>query len=227
MTQYHIGERQLVAKRPAEALMSFDQALTLSEPLILESPKNVLLKQQLFVVLNGRGSALAALKRFQESAESYEQAITVAREAYNGSSSNLFRREVAGETISAHEELIKIWRALKQPEKALQVMCSACKMIENLPSLAASDQMTLATLYSQASGEIGRRGPGLSVADAARQEAYAGRAIAALRRAKALGYASFDLWREDRVFDPLRGRADFQVLMMDLAMPVEPFGSKP
>jgi tetratricopeptide (TPR) repeat protein/tRNA A-37 threonylcarbamoyl transferase component Bud32 len=227
MTEYHIGDRQLEAKRPAQALISFDKALTLSEPLILESPKNVFLKQQLFVVLNGRGSALAALKRFQESAEAYERAISVSREAYDGSASYLFRREVAGETITAHEELIKIWRVLNQPEKALRVTCSACEFIESFPSLEPPDHLTLAALYSQASGEIGRRGPGLSVADAARQEAYAGRAIAALRRWMALGHARSGVWQDNRAFDPLRGRADFQALMMDLAMPDEPFASKP
>ena len=227
MTQYNIGERLLVAKRPAEALVSFDQALKLSEPLILESPKNVLLKQQLFAVLTGRGAALAALKRFQESVEAYERAISVAREAYNGSASHLFRREVGGETITAHEELIKVWRALDQPEKALQVMCSACEFIEHFPSRQPSDWLSLAALYSQASGEIGRRSLILSAADAARQEAYAGRAIAALRRSIAGGYPVFDQLRTNPVFDSLRARADFQGLMMDLAMPVEPFGSKP
>ena len=77
LTQYQIGERQLVAKRHAEALMSFDQSLKLTQPVILESPKNALLKQQLVAVLTGRGSALAALKRLQESAEAYERAISV------------------------------------------------------------------------------------------------------------------------------------------------------
>ena len=117
--------------------------------------------------------------------------------------------------------------ALNQPEKALQVMCSGCEFIENLPSPAPKDHLSLAAFYSEASGEIARRGPGLSIADAARQEAYAGRAIAALRRSMALGYASFDRLRDNPAFDPLRGRADFQDLVMDLAMPDEPFASKP
>ncbi len=104
-------------------------------------------------------------------------------------------------------------------------MCSACKFIENFPSLEPKDWLSLAALYSQASGEIGRRSFIPSAADAARQEAYAGGAIAALRRFVATGYATFDRLRNNPAFDPLRGRADFQGLMMDLAMPVEPFGS--
>jgi hypothetical protein len=43
----------------------------------------------------------------------------------------------------------------------------------------------------------------------------------------ALYLASFDQLRNNRAFDPLRGRADFQDLLMDLAMPDDPFAPKP
>jgi tetratricopeptide (TPR) repeat protein len=223
MTQYQIGERQLAVRRYAAALISFDQALKLTAPLIVESPKNVLLKQQLGAVQSGRGAALAALNRLHESAQAYERAIGPLREAYNESpTSTLFRRDVAWETVGAQEELIRVWRDLSQREKAFQVICSAIDIIENLPSLQPWDLEKLAGFYAQASGEIGR-GRGLAVPNAARQEAYAGGAIAHLRRSIAAGYAQFGKWKADRSLDPLRGRADFQGLMMDLAMPVKPF----
>ena len=227
MTQYNIGERQLVAKRYAEALMSFDQARTLSEPLILESPKSLLLKQQLFAVQRGRGSALAELKRFQESAEAYERAISVGREAYDASASNLFRREVRGKQSLRMRSSARSGARSVSRRRRSQVLCSACEFMEHYPSLEPWDHLTLAALFSQASGEVGRRSPRLSVADAARRDAYAGSAIAALRRSMAAGSAYFDQLRTNPVFDPLRARADFQGLMMDLAMPGEPFGSKP
>ena len=49
------------------------------------------------------------------------------------------------------------------------------------------------------------------------------RAMDTLRRAVAAGYSSFDWMRRDPDLDPLRSRPDFQLLMMDLAMPADPF----
>jgi serine/threonine-protein kinase len=51
----------------------------------------------------------------------------------------------------------------------------------------------------------------------------AGRAMAALRRAIDAGYRDFPHIRSDPDLDPLRPRADFPLLLMDLAMPAEPF----
>src|SRR5262249_60801917 len=48
------------------------------------------------------------------------------------------------------------------------------------------------------------------------------RAMDTLRRAVAAGYNSFDWMRRDPDLDPLRSRPDFQLLMMDLAMPAGP-----
>ncbi len=37
------------------------------------------------------------------------------------------------------------------------------------------------------------------------------------------GYRSPDAYRNENALDPLRGRADFRLLIMDLVMPSEPF----
>ena len=46
--------------------------------------------------------------------------------------------------------------------------------------------------------------------------------MAALGRAVADGYRDADALRSEAALDPLRGRRDFQLLMMDVAMPGEP-----
>jgi eukaryotic-like serine/threonine-protein kinase len=51
----------------------------------------------------------------------------------------------------------------------------------------------------------------------------ADRAMAALRRAVAGGYRSPDALRTDPSLDPLRDRPDFQVLLLDLQFPDDPF----
>jgi hypothetical protein len=61
--------------------------------------------------------------------------------------------------------------------------------------------------------------------DAARaeREAHAGRAVAALRRAITAGHRSVAHMRIDHDLDPIRSRPDFQLLLMDLAFPSDPF----
>jgi tetratricopeptide (TPR) repeat protein len=67
-----------------------------------------------------------------------------------------------------------------------------------------------------------REGP----AGAGRQRADAERAVVTLRRAVAKGFASLTMLRNDPDFDSLRGRDDFQRLLMDLLMPADPFARR-
>ena len=49
--------------------------------------------------------------------------------------------------------------------------------------------------------------------------------MALLRSAVAMNYRSPDAFRTEDALDPLRGRDDFRLLMMDLAMPADPFAA--
>ena len=51
----------------------------------------------------------------------------------------------------------------------------------------------------------------------------ADRAIALLRKAVAQGFRRAETFRTEPALDLLRGRPDFGLLMMDLAMPADPF----
>ena len=46
-----------------------------------------------------------------------------------------------------------------------------------------------------------------------------------LRRAFAMGYRSPAVYGYEPALGPLRGRGDFRLLMMDLAMPADPFAA--
>jgi hypothetical protein len=47
--------------------------------------------------------------------------------------------------------------------------------------------------------------------------------MALLHQAVAVGFRDAAAIRTDDAFEPLRDRPDFRLLMMDLAMPTEPF----
>ena len=48
-----------------------------------------------------------------------------------------------------------------------------------------------------------------------------------LRTAVGMGYRDRDAYRTETALGPLRDREDFRLLMMDLAMPAEPFAAPP
>jgi hypothetical protein len=63
-------------------------------------------------------------------------------------------------------------------------------------------------------------GSGMSAVEG---QAEAERAMQWLHRAVARGYRNAALMQRDHDLDPLRSRDDFRLLMMDLAMPDDPF----
>ncbi len=64
--------------------------------------------------------------------------------------------------------------------------------------------------------------PGTGMSDSAR-DAEADRAMALLLRAAEVGYVAPYAYRNEPALDPLRGRADFLLLMLDLAFPKDSF----
>ena len=65
--------------------------------------------------------------------------------------------------------------------------------------------------------------PGEGPAGTDRRRRDADHAMNAFREAVALGWSGLAYLKRDPDLDSLRGRADFQLLMMDMAMPAEPF----
>jgi tetratricopeptide (TPR) repeat protein len=55
------------------------------------------------------------------------------------------------------------------------------------------------------------------------RDAEAGRAMTLLRQAVKMGYRDLNVYRTESTIDPLRERDEFRMLMMDLAMPADPW----
>jgi tetratricopeptide (TPR) repeat protein len=82
------------------------------------------------------------------------------------------------------------------------------------------DTFLMASCHSGLAGVAGRPGSGVSAADGVGQ---AEKAMALLRQAVTLGFRNPAYFRTESALDPLRGRDDFRLLMMDIAFPGEPF----
>ena len=82
------------------------------------------------------------------------------------------------------------------------------------------DLYNLSCSHAQLSSLAAAPGSGMTAAEG---RAEADRAMEWLRQAVAAGYRKLANMRIDPDLDPLRSRPDFQLLMMDLAFPAEPF----
>jgi hypothetical protein len=87
---------------------------------------------------------------------------------------------------------------------------------------SVSELFEMACCHAMLAGLAGRAGSGVLVAEANNEAA---RATASLRQAIALGYRNANQMQIEAALGPLRGREDFRLLMMDLALPAQPFAT--
>jgi eukaryotic-like serine/threonine-protein kinase len=93
-------------------------------------------------------------------------------------------------------------------------------LLEGVGALGPDYTFFDACCHASLSWAAGRPGSGVSADEA---DAEAAKALALLRRAAEMGYRNPATYRNETALDPLRDRPDFRLLMMDLAMPVDPF----
>ncbi|MGO9913266.1 MAG: protein kinase domain-containing protein [Isosphaeraceae bacterium] len=89
-----------------------------------------------------------------------------------------------------------------------------------IKSLDNWDTFLMACCHAGLAGVAGRPGSEVSAAEGADQ---AERAMTLLRQVATLGFRNPACFQTESALDPLRNRADFRILMMDLAFPAAPF----
>ena len=95
-------------------------------------------------------------------------------------------------------------------------------MYDALPWRSQEQWYLSACAHAALAGLAGRNGSGVAAAVAVTE---ADAAMASLRKAVTMGYRSPARFGTEDTLEPLRGRDDFRLLMMDMAMPAEPFGA--
>jgi serine/threonine-protein kinase len=96
----------------------------------------------------------------------------------------------------------------------------AVALYETVPRLDRESVFLHAGCRASLSTLAGLPGTGFSAGEG---ESEADRAMALLKEAAAMGYRNPDYYHIESALDPLRGRDDFRLLMLDLAFPAEPF----
>jgi serine/threonine-protein kinase len=206
------------AGRPSEALPFFERALEILQRLALDYPSVTLYQYRIARSHMFIARDLSELGRPREALNSLGRAVA------------LFERLVADHpgVVSYKEDsaftqlqIAKAQKGLGRPTEQRRALERASGFYQRLSTGTA--------LYNLGCVESRLSDPALSDHAARKavggvdREAHADRAIVALRRAVAAGFRDVAVWRRDPDLNPLRSRPDFQLLMMDLEFPDDPF----
>jgi serine/threonine protein kinase len=197
-TRLHLGQLWRRRQRPADALPWFDQALALLQPLHQHAPNDVVASHRLGETHQDRALALDALKRFPDALADWDRAL-----------------ELAPPTVRLRLQLGRA-RTRARAGEAAEAVAEAVALTRDAatPSARCCDAADVCALASAAAPEAEQR------------EAYAGQALALLRRAQAAGFfkdpAKVAHLKQDTDLAPLRPRHDFQKFVAELEAPAKP-----
>jgi serine/threonine-protein kinase len=212
-----LGSDLATAGRLPEALDAEQRALAIHERLAAESPANTDYRYMIATHRTAIGWILGELGRRDEAPRPLARAREELERLVADHPDNLFFRRQLAQCVgflgtAEHER--------GRRDEAFEALERARALYERLPgetldlyNLACIDSRLVVLAQSDSAGEAV---PG-------RGDAYADKAIAALRRAVAAGYKRVDSLRNDPDLAPLRSREDFQRILLDAAFPDDPF----
>ena len=217
LTRDNIGGVQLDIGKPVEALESYRQAVTIREKLADDNPDVTEFRSNLADSHTGVADVLRTLGRAAEAREGYGRAIEIREELVKATPNETMFRSGLAYTV---RRLGLVRLATGDAAGAVADARRAAALFEGLSSRSGYEWCELACCHATLAGAAGREGSVISAGDG---EAEADAAMGLLRRAAAEGYRNANSMAKEAALDPLRRRPDFRLLMMDLAMPADPF----
>jgi serine/threonine-protein kinase len=219
LASYHnsLGLLLLQTGQPAEAESELRRALDIFRKLADDNPKVPVYRKAEADVDDNLSDVLRRLGRPADARALCERAVA-AREVLVREDPNdpMFRSHLAWSYRRrglALGDLGDVAGAAADARRAIALW-------EGLPSRTGYEWFETACAHVALAGLAGRAGSGVSAAEAVTE---ADAAMALLPKAIAMGYPSLYSFRTPDALDPLRGRDDFRLMMMDLAMPAGPF----
>jgi tetratricopeptide (TPR) repeat protein len=220
LTFYWIGERQWSSRDSTKALASLEQARKQAEILARDVPSELSSERLLGVVWDAEGGLFSEQGQYSASLHAYQHAIRHQRGALNKAApKSIDRRDAGLDLVKHYESLVEIQQLLRQLPDALQSLRDAREVLGGMPAQTWADFFNDARLCCRTIGLIGLGRPSLTPSEQAERKELADQATSALRRAVDVRPARGLNAKNDSSFDPLRGRSDFQMIVMDLAFP--------
>ena len=203
--------------RPAKASKQYDRAESITQKLVKANPsitefQRVLATSQAYV-----GDLLTRMGKRTEALAAYGVLRGILQKLADANPSVAeFQRMLADSVL----RIGSFRQADGHVADAVEAYRKALAMWEKLPSPTPIDHYNAACGHARLAGIANLPGSGFSAGEGASE---ADRAVLRLRRAVDRGYRDLAVMRNDSDLDPLRSRQDFQLLMMDMAMPEKPF----
>ncbi len=204
------------SNRTLEALREAQAARVIFERLAARNPDDLGARRGLGASMGKAGDALRLLGRPEEAISLVEKSVGVCQQLMDRNPGNPAARS---QLIESRAVLAAIQFEARRPVDALREYRRAAELAEASTDLYRNDWYNLGCIHARIATLTGA-GRGDAGPEPGR---HAGLAVAALRRAVALGYRRLDLFRTDPDLESLRGRADFRELVMDIAFPDNPF----
>ncbi len=167
------------------------------------------------------GDVLRSLARFAEAGICYEQASALAEARFQADPTNMVHRFTV---------FCSIWRRgisardLDNPDKAAADIRRALEFYDETSMTSGWELFEAACGHAALAGLAGHARSPVSAADGTVEAAIA---MDCLHRAVARGYRNLNELRIESALDPLRSREDFRSLLMDMAIPADPFAARP
>jgi serine/threonine protein kinase/tetratricopeptide (TPR) repeat protein len=193
------------------------KALAIQEKLADVNPKVPAYRNDVASAYTNNADAARALGRLAEASNGYERAIAIRESLVQEyPTTPLYRSHLAYSLRRRGLARLK----LDDTAGAAADARRALALYESLPLRSGGEWFEFSCCYAALAGLAGRDGSGVSVDDGTSD---AEQAMALLAKALSMNHRSLPIYRTESALDPFRSRPDLQLLMMDLAMPTEPF----
>jgi eukaryotic-like serine/threonine-protein kinase len=213
-----IGLLHEQAGRPAEALLSYQRGRAIGEGATGSLASAPELLEQLASVHQALGDFMLKSGDSPQALASYERKMAILT-GLAGAFPSLpsYRTDM----IEGNMRLGAVMQAAGRTADAIVQYRRSLAELERLEKPRPVEFYDMACCRALLSGAAAEPGSGLTAAEA---RAEAERAVAGVRRALDAGYREIDWIRTgDPDLKPIRSRPDFQLLMLDLAFPRDPF----
>jgi serine/threonine protein kinase len=201
------------------ALTAFEQARAIAQELASANPAVSRFEGVLAQSYQAIGSIQDLTHRPAEAFASFDRARTILQKLADANPTiTIFQNRLA----MSYSYSGQARQRAAQPAEAAAELKKAVAIMENLSNLqpSAYDLYNLACFRSLLSEIAQSPGSGLTDADV---QKLGEQAVATLRRAVEAGLQDVPFIRRDADLKPLRSRADFQMLLLDVAFPNMPF----
>ncbi|MBY0397028.1 MAG: tetratricopeptide repeat protein, partial [Thermoleophilia bacterium] len=216
-THRFLGEVLRRSGRPSEAERELRETLAITVAAAETMSGAIFVNNEVATAHNNLGDAIRAQGRTAEARDCYERAIAIReRLVKEDLKTPIFRSHLAWSLRRrglTRIDLGDLAGGIADTRRALNLW-------DGLNSLSGEEWFETGCAHATLAGLAARVDSGVPP-DAAPAEALG--AIRALRRAIGLGYRDGKAIRAERALDPVRDQPDFKALLMDLAVPADPF----